>query len=64
MLRMTDFEKISLIIYALMRQLDVDQNGVAYHKSGGHVVVRWLRHCATNWKVVGSIPNGVIRIFD
>ena len=27
---------------------------------------RWpilLRHCATNWKVTGSIPDGVIGIF-
>jgi hypothetical protein len=23
----------------------------------------WLRHCTTNWEVVGSIPNGVIGIF-
>jgi hypothetical protein len=23
----------------------------------------WLRHYATNWKVAGSIPNGVIGIF-
>jgi hypothetical protein len=23
----------------------------------------WLTHCATRWMVVGSIPNGVIRIF-
>ena len=23
----------------------------------------WLRHCATNRKVVGSIPDGVIGIF-
>ena len=23
----------------------------------------WLRHCATSWKVTGSIPNGVIGIF-
>jgi hypothetical protein len=22
-----------------------------------------LRHCATNWKVAGSIPDGVIGIF-
>jgi hypothetical protein len=29
----------------------------------GHAVVQWLRHCATNWKVVGLIPDGVIRIF-
>jgi hypothetical protein len=23
----------------------------------------WLRHCTTNWKVAGSIPDGVIAIF-
>ena len=23
----------------------------------------WLRHCATSWKVAGSIPGGVIEIF-
>jgi len=23
----------------------------------------WLRHCATSWKVAGSILNGVIGIF-
>jgi hypothetical protein len=26
-------------------------------------VVQWLRHRATNWKVMGSIPDGVIGIF-
>jgi hypothetical protein len=30
---------------------------------GGHVVAQLLRHCATNRKVAGSIPDGVIRIF-
>jgi hypothetical protein len=29
----------------------------------GHAVAQWLRHCATNRKVAGSIPDGVIRIF-
>jgi hypothetical protein len=24
---------------------------------------QWLRHCAANWKVAGSIPDGVIGIF-
>jgi hypothetical protein len=28
-----------------------------------HAVAQWLRHCATNWKVAGSIPDGVIGIF-
>jgi hypothetical protein len=23
----------------------------------------WLRHCTTSWKVAGSIPDGVIRVF-
>jgi hypothetical protein len=29
----------------------------------GHAVAHWLRHCATNQKVMGSIPDGVIGIF-
>jgi hypothetical protein len=29
----------------------------------GHMVARWLRHCATNRKVAGSIPNGVVGTF-
>ena len=28
-----------------------------------HLVVGWLRHCATSWKVAGSIPHGANRIF-
>jgi hypothetical protein len=27
------------------------------------MVVQWLRHSATNWKVAGSIPDGFIGIF-
>jgi hypothetical protein len=29
----------------------------------GHAVAQWLRQCATNRKVAGSIPDGVIGIF-
>jgi len=29
----------------------------------GTAVAQWLRYCATNRKVVGSIPVGVIGIF-
>jgi len=29
----------------------------------GTAVAQWLRCCATNWKVAGSIPDGVIGIF-
>ena len=28
----------------------------------GTAVAQWLRCCATNWKVAGSIPDGVIGI--
>jgi hypothetical protein len=27
------------------------------------MVAQWLRYCATNWKVAGSIRDGVIGIF-
>jgi hypothetical protein len=37
---------------------------IQYFKGQGQVVAQWLRHCATNWKVAGSIPEGVIGIFD
>jgi hypothetical protein len=30
---------------------------------GGMLWCSWLRHCATSWKVTGSIPDGVIGIF-
>ena len=29
----------------------------------GTAQAQWLRCCATNWKVSGSIPDGVIGIF-
>ena len=29
----------------------------------GTAVAQWLRCCATNWKVAGSIPDGVTGIF-
>ena len=29
----------------------------------GYRGARWLRRYATNWKVAGSIPDGVIGIF-
>jgi hypothetical protein len=28
-----------------------------------HAIAQWLRHCATNWTVAGSIPEGVIGMF-
>jgi hypothetical protein len=26
-------------------------------------VAQWLKYCATNWKVTGSMPDGVIGVF-
>jgi hypothetical protein len=31
--------------------------------SVGTAVAQWLRYCATNQKVAGSIPDGVIEFF-
>jgi hypothetical protein len=28
-----------------------------------HAVAQWLRHCATNRKVAGSIPDGITGFF-
>jgi hypothetical protein len=36
---------------------------ICYVEVWGHAVAQWLRHCATNRKVVGSIPDGVTEIF-
>jgi hypothetical protein len=30
---------------------------------GGTAVAQWLRYCATNQKVAGSIPDGVMECF-
>ena len=42
-------------------------HGVVYRRTfdriGCTAVAQWLRCCATNRKVVGSIPDGVIGIF-
>jgi hypothetical protein len=32
-------------------------------KVRGHAAAQWLRHCATNRKVAGSIPDGVTGFF-
>ena len=38
-----------------------DKFGIPY-TYGGTAVAQWLRCCATNWRVAGSIPDGVIDI--
>jgi hypothetical protein len=36
---------------------------VCLYVGGPLMVAQWLRNCATNRKVAGSIPDGVIGIF-
>ena len=38
-------------------------NKVRHTVAVGTAVAQWLRCCATNRKVAGSIPDGVIAIF-
>jgi hypothetical protein len=35
-------------------------SNITYIALAGNGVVQWLRHCATNRKVAGSINDGVI----
>jgi hypothetical protein len=35
----------------------------ALRYSGRTAVAQWLRYCATNQKVAGSIPDGVMEFF-
>jgi hypothetical protein len=34
-----------------------------YNQAVGHAVAQWLRHCATNRKVAGLIPDGFTEFF-
>jgi len=43
------------------RTVDVEYQSVSLCQ--GTAVAQWLRRCATNRKVTGSIPDGVIGIF-
>jgi len=40
-----------------------DHNSLSSCGASGTAVAQWLRCCATNRKVAGSIPDGVIGIF-
>jgi hypothetical protein len=34
-----------------------------HYPDGGTAVAQWLRYCATNQKIAGSIPDGVMEFF-
>jgi hypothetical protein len=42
---------------------EVTKKSTDLSEEGWRAVAQWLRHCATNRKVAGSIPDGVIGIF-
>jgi hypothetical protein len=44
--------------------LSMLKNFATFYFRAGTAVSQWLRSCATNRKVAGSIPDGVTGIFD
>jgi hypothetical protein len=47
----------------LLHRVKEERNSLRTIYRRGHAMAQCLRHCATNWKVAGSIPDGVIGIF-
>jgi len=47
----------------LQQWLSMSTNFATFYFREGTAVAQWLRGCATNRKVAGSIPDGVIGIF-
>jgi hypothetical protein len=45
------------------QQLNTQSNECIFKFWGPLMVAQWLRYCATNRKVAGSIPDGVMGIF-
>jgi hypothetical protein len=52
-------DAVCCILYARTRFLNIFFDEL----HSGHAVASCLKHCTTNWKVAGSISNGVIGIF-
>jgi hypothetical protein len=48
-------------VFLMLKYTDITQN--TYIQSVGTAVAQWLRYCATNRNVAGSIPDGVTGIF-
>jgi len=49
---------MSVAYYAIVKKLH-DTNFTCLLAGMGTAVAQWLRCCAMNWKVAGSIPAGV-----
>jgi hypothetical protein len=50
------FRATTTAVYVAAPVRDILDNALYYR---GYAVAQWLRHCTTNWKVAGSIPEGV-----
>ena len=50
-------------LYYRQRVAELRNNKEMFIFTMGTAVAQWLRCCATNRKVAGSIPDGVIGIF-
>jgi hypothetical protein len=59
--------ELQIIIYRspfyVWNILEIVCNNNILHCIRGQAVVQWLRHCATNRKVAGSIPDDVTGFF-
>ena len=55
--------KSSLWLVSYSKILEVGPLGQTHNTALGTAVAQWLKCCATNRKVAGSIPSGVIGIF-
>jgi hypothetical protein len=63
-LRKTGRDKHFYKLAVLRFLLYLINRGTLLRGGGGPLMVaQWLRYCATNQKVAGSIPDGVIGIF-
>jgi hypothetical protein len=53
-----DFREKRTDMMAFLSFVNVPKTGTAGHKASG-----WLRNCAANRKMAGSIPDGITGIF-
>jgi len=56
-------DKISILPREPPKLVEVLRDFIPYFQANGTAVAQWLRRCAKNRKVAGSIPAGVIGIF-
>ena len=54
--------KLGLSMVRIVSQANPFRTTIIYYGEGTRWR-SWFRHCATSWKVAGSIPDGVIGIF-